>query len=110
MSNLGFDVGDKIVVKEGTEDPDFGTIIEGWAGEITEVDKDSESQITYRIEWDRKTITRMSKKHIDTCDKENLDHTCMYLFGNEIVLQTVNHDANKTNFWGLVKKLISRGE
>ena len=109
MSNMEFDTGDKIVVKDGVVDPDFGTSIEGWTGEISEVDSDSESRITYRIEWDGKTIKSMSKKHIATCDKENLDHVCMYLFGNDIELQPKNSNEEKRKFLGFLNKWLSRG-
>ena len=110
MSNMEFDIGDKIVVKDGVLDPDFGTSIEGWTGEISEVDSDSESRITYRIEWDEKTIKGMSKKHITTCDKENLDHACMYLFGNEIELQPENANEEKRKFLGRLNKWLSRDD
>ena len=106
---MEFEPGDKVIVKEGVGDPDFGTIIEGWTGEITEVESDTESPINYRIEWDYLTIKEMSEQHIDICDKENLDHTCMYLSGDDIELQPVNVDTEKPNFLELVYQWIIRG-
>ena len=100
--------GDKITVKDGVVDPDFGTSIEGWTGEISEVGSDSESRITYRIEWDEKTIKSMSKVHIATCEKGNLDHACMYLFGNEIELQSETPMKKKESFLRLLNKWLCR--
>ena len=108
MSNMEFDTGDKIVVNGGVVDPDFGTSIEGWTGKISEVDENADSQITYRIEWDGETIKSMSKMHIDTCENENLDYACMYLFSNDIELQPENSHEEKSKFWGFLNKWISR--
>ena len=108
MSNMEFDIGDKIVVKDGVLDPDFGTSIEGWTGKISEVDENADPQIICRIEWDDMTLKEMSKHHIDTCDRDNLDHTCMYLSGNEIELQPEDSNEEKRKFLELLNKWICR--
>ena len=109
MDTVEFDIGDKVIVQDGITDPDFDITIEGWTGEIIEVDSESESRILYRIEWDDITLKKMSEKHIDTCDRENLDHTCMSLFGDEIELQPEIYDEKQRKFLGFLNRWVSRG-
>ena len=70
MGIVEFDIGDRVIVQDGIVDPDFGTSIEGWTGEIIAVDSESESRILYRIEWDDITLREMSKKRISILVRE----------------------------------------
>jgi hypothetical protein len=80
-----FKVGQKVEVVKGTKDPDFGIDISGWSGIIFDLPE----QNVLGIEFDEVTISKMSKKHIHSCDSRNLDHKLIYLSANEV--QLCNH-------------------
>lgn len=74
-------IGDQIVVKDGTEDPDFnGKYLSGYTGSIENIDEDN----LVGILWDDSTIMRFDSKFKKKCDRKNLDYTRMVLYTNEI--------------------------
>ena len=61
-------------------DPDFPDIpLGGWAGTIEDESSRSEGQITYVIEWDRRTLGGMHPVYKKRCERDGLDPETMWL-------------------------------
>ncbi len=69
-------VGDSVVVKPGTKDPDMGFDIGGWQGRIEDV---YDEENTVLIRWDSITLKDMSYELIIQSEMENLDWELMVL-------------------------------
>lgn len=88
--------GDKVRVVSGVNDPDFKTNLEGWSGEIDEIEFfDNESWLCHII-WDKDTLQQAGESYISKCEEENLDYESMYLLENELELIENKRDDNKT--------------
>ena len=85
MTSDVFQVGDSVVVKPNTEDPDLKTDLSGWQGKVLEIDK--ENNLVY-IEWDSITIKQMPSKMLNQCEEEGLDWGSMYLYIEDVSLAT----------------------
>ena len=82
----GFKVGDAVKVKEGVNDPDFGTDLSGWQGRISEIDVEAEDESpVLLIEWDSQTLEEMPQEAIQRSEREELDWTLMYLWAEELI-------------------------
>jgi hypothetical protein len=81
---MSFEVGDTIVVLNGTLDPDFSFDIGGWRGRIHSVDADD----TVSIEWDSITLNCMDFDNLFKCEIDGLDWTKMTLSQTEIQRNT----------------------
>jgi hypothetical protein len=55
QANLDFRVGDCMRVKDGAQDPDFGTDIGGWQGRISTIDSSGDESLV-SIQWDSITL------------------------------------------------------
>lgn len=73
-----FQVGDSVMVKSGTKDPDTGGDLSGWQGWITEVD-DSDGETIVTIEWDSITLKNTPLSIIKDCERKGLDWRVMGL-------------------------------
>lgn len=74
-----FKVGDKVRARHGVRDPDFPDIpLGGWAGTIEMVEQ-VDDQITYEIEWDRRTLDGMHPVYKSRCERDGLDLETMWL-------------------------------
>src|SRR3954464_15356143 len=74
-----FQPGDRVRVKYGVADPDFPDIpLGGWAGTV-EMAEQVDDQITYEIEWDRKTLDGMHPVYKNRCERDGLDLETMWL-------------------------------
>jgi calcium binding protein len=74
-----FQPGDRVRVKYGVADPDFPDIpLGGWAGTI-EMTEQVDDQITYEIEWDRRTLDGMHPVYKNRCERDGLDLETMWL-------------------------------
>ena len=62
---IKFNVGDSVVVKEGTLDPDYGNDISGWQGRIYGIDDSNYDDPLISIEWDSVTLKNMPRSVID---------------------------------------------
>lgn len=78
-----FQVGDSVMVKPGTKDPDTGGDLSGWQGWITEVD-DSDGDVVVTIEWDSITLKNTPLSIIKDCEREGLDWRVMGLSANDV--------------------------
>lgn len=79
--DMTFKVGDSVVVKPGTVDPDFGTDIGGWQGRIVEGPGDEGIVL---IRWDSITLQNMPDSMIEQCEEQGLGWTEMILAAREV--------------------------
>jgi len=85
-------IGDSVIVKPGTKDPDLGGDLGGWQGRITELDQD-EDDPTATIAWDSITLKAMPTPMIAHCEKEGLDWQVMGLDVTDIELASPRDTA-----------------
>ncbi|WP_052813059.1 hypothetical protein [Desulfonatronum thioautotrophicum] len=83
-------VGDSVVVKPGTMDPDMGFDIGGWQGRGEAVYDDEKNIL---IQWDSNTLQAMDYELIVQSELENLDWERMVLDISEIQ-KTAPRDTN----------------
>src|SRR3954447_7280699 len=74
-----FQPGDRVRVRSGVTVPDFEDIpLGGWSGTIETVEQ-VDDQITYEIEWDRRTLDGMHPVYKKRCERDGLDPATMWL-------------------------------
>ena len=74
-----FTFGDKVRVKYGVTDPDFPDIpLGGWSGTIEQIEQFDE-EITYQIEWDKRTLDGMHPIYSKRCERDGLEVKIMWL-------------------------------
>ena len=73
-----FQVGDSVVVRPGTMDPDFGIEIGGWQGRISEIHP-AGNQDTVMVAWDSITLRHIPGWVIVQSEEQGLDWTSMGL-------------------------------
>ena len=79
-----FEPGSKVRVKHGVTDPDFPDIpLGGWAGIVSSVEQ-WDDQVTYDIEWDRRTLDAMHPVYRKRCERDGLDPKSMGLDQEDI--------------------------
>lgn len=83
QANLDFRVGDCMRVKDGAQDPDFGTDIGGWQGRISTIDSSGDESLV-SIQWDSITLKQMPVAMIEQCEEQGLDWAEMGLSANEV--------------------------
>ncbi|MCP4536714.1 MAG: hypothetical protein GY832_06165 [Chloroflexi bacterium] len=71
-----FQVGDSVVVRSGTRDPDFDIEIGGWQGRISEIHP-AGNQDTVMVAWDSATLRHMPDWVIVQSEEQGLDWTLM---------------------------------
>lgn len=77
-------IGDYVRVKKGIRDPDFGSfVIGGFQGTVFSVDE-SPNETIVGIKWDEETLSKMPRKMLKRCLKDNFEHDKMYLLFDEI--------------------------
>ena len=86
MNNLH--LGDSVVVKTGTRDPDLGIDIGGWQGRVEEIYDGG----TVLVRWDSITLREMGVEIAIQCENENLDWEVMTLDTADIET-TASRDA-----------------
>ena len=68
----------------GVADPDFPDIpLGGWAGTV-ETSEQVDDQITYEIEWDRRTLDAMHPVYKKRCERDGLDLETMWLTEEDV--------------------------
>jgi hypothetical protein len=80
------EIGDLIITRSGTVDPDLGLDISGWQGRVIEMDKGPRGQQMTCIEWDGPTLKRMPPEIIEKCEEDGLDWRVMWLDAREVEL------------------------
>ena len=79
-----FKVGDKVRVKPGVSDPDFGDMpLGGWSGSVTDI-IEHEGQINCVFELDERTVTSIHAIYKQRCEIDGLDYGFMGLSQEEI--------------------------
>ena len=74
-----FQVGNKVRVRQGLHDPILTeTHLGGWSGTIKEIEQ-SEDEITYEIEWDKRTLDGMHPAYRKSCERDGLEMETMWL-------------------------------
>src|SRR5271157_1217591 len=74
-----FQVGDKVWVRQGLHDPIFTeTPLGGWSGTIKEIEQ-FEDEITYEIEWDKRTLNGMHPVYRKSCERDGLKTETIWL-------------------------------
>src|SRR4051812_49203891 len=79
-----FEPGAKVRVRSGVTVPDFEDIpLGGWTGTIEMVEQ-VDDQITYEIEWDRRTLDGMHPVYRKRCERDGLDLETMWLTEDDV--------------------------
>lgn len=84
MSNLDFEVGDFVRVKEGVSDPDSDQDISGWQGRVVEIGEDNEGQPLLLIAWDSHTLHNMPDLYLEESEIKGLDWRRFLLGAGEV--------------------------
>lgn len=91
--NLGFKLGDSVMVKAGITDPNLDTDLGGWQGRISGIDADKRGEL-FSIRWDSITLKNMSESVIEQCEKRGLDWAEIVLTAEKVEL-TSPRDTEK---------------
>jgi hypothetical protein len=76
--------GDYVRVRKGIKDIDFGNFdIGGFQGTVFSVEEYPDETIV-GIQWDEETLSKMPRKMINRCLKDNFDRDEMYLSMDEV--------------------------
>lgn len=105
-STVTLHVGDSVVVKEATKDPDLGTEIGGWQGRVMRLEADRKHVQLVHIQWDGITLRAMSGSVIAECERRDLDWGQMVLALDDVgpaVIRDTPGDVARA-----VKELSSR--
>ena len=74
-----FEPGAEVRVKYGVTVPDFEDIpLGGWTGVIKGIEQ-SDGQIDYEVEWDRRTLDAMHPVYRKRCERDDLEPGTMWL-------------------------------
>ena len=74
-----FQVGNKVRVRQGLHDPILTeTHLGGWSGTIKKIEQ-CEDEITYEIEWDKRTLDGMHPAYRKSCERDGLEMETMWL-------------------------------
>lgn len=72
-SDLNFEVGDCVKVREGVGDPDSDVDISGWQGRVLEIAEDESGQTLIFVAWDSYTLKEMPRSYLEQSEMEGLD-------------------------------------
>ncbi len=79
----GREVGESVVVKPGTKDPESDGDISGWQGRISKIEP-WEGGTLVCIVWDSITLQHMPRSLIEHCEEEGFDWQSIYLGVDEV--------------------------
>ena len=79
-------VGDRVVTRPSTIDPDLGLDISGWQGRIVDMSKGFHGQDLVCVEWNHRTLTQMPVEIIEKREEDGLDRRVMWLDAVEVEL------------------------
>jgi tetratricopeptide (TPR) repeat protein len=77
-------IGDTVQVHAGVKDPDYGTDLAGWQGEVIDLDEDEQGNTLVLIQWDSQTLENMPDEEIEKSEEDGLNWTEMYLSEDEV--------------------------
>lgn len=83
-----FQIGDSVVVKNGTLSPDFYFDIGGWEGVVTKIDRlcSGDQEWLLEISWNGKTLQAIPSAFISEFSKEAIDWTRILLYDTDVCL------------------------
>lgn len=77
-------VGEPVVVKAGTGDPDLEIDVSGWHGRITEIIEEG-GQTVVSVQWDSITLTQDAPEGmIVECEENGMDWSEMFLLAGDV--------------------------
>lgn len=77
-------IGDYVRVKKGIKEIDFGNfVIGGYQGIVFSVEE-YPAEIIVGIKWDEETLSKIPRKMLNRCLKDNFEHDKMYLLSDEV--------------------------
>ena len=77
-------IGDPVVVKAGTGDPDLEIDVSGWHGRITEIIEEGDETVV-SVQWDSITLTQEAPDGmIVECEENGMDWSEMYLLAGDV--------------------------
>lgn len=84
--NLKFKIGDNVIVKQGTKEPDLEEFeIGGWQGRVVDIDANSDRENTLiTIEWDSLTLNRIPANYIQQSENDGYDWQIMTLYDSDL--------------------------
>ena len=83
-TSSGLKIGDTVQVHAGVKDPDYGTDLAGWQGEVIDLDEDEQGNTLVLIQWDSQTLENMPDEEIEKSEEDGLNWTEMYLLEDEV--------------------------
>jgi hypothetical protein len=81
-------IGDSIIVRAGTMDPDLNTPLGGWQGRISDVEVGEQGHVLLSICWDSITLENMHWAVIEQCEVRGMDWAEMVLGADQVDLAT----------------------
>jgi len=81
-----FKIGDFVIIKKGTYDPDYDIDLGGCQGRVENVETNTLNKTFYRIDWDSITLSSISMKHILQCEEDWVDWEFTFVEEDEIEL------------------------
>lgn len=84
MSNIDFEVGDSVSVREGVTDPESGLDMSGWQGRVVEIREGNEGRPLICIAWDSHTLHNMPESYLEESELEELDWRQFCLWDTDI--------------------------
>ncbi len=79
-----FCIGDSVLVKVGTTDPDLGTRLDGWQGRVSNIEMGDRDEVLLAISWDSITLETMHWAVIEQCEVRGLDWTEIVLVADQV--------------------------
>lgn len=79
----GIRVGDPVVVKPGTGDPDLEIDVSGWQGRITEIVEEGDETFV-SMQWDSVTLRNAPDGMFVECEENGMDWSEMYLLVDDV--------------------------
>ena len=108
LSGVNFELGDCVIVKQGTKEPDSEEFeIGGWQGHIVEIDTKSDNDnILITIELDSLTLKIIPSHYIEQLERDGYDWQNMILYDSD--LEKTNPRDKKENLKNVQDKLSDK--
>jgi len=81
---MKLNIGDVVIARQGTTDPEFKADLSGFVGRIEEIEHFEKELYFYYIAWDSVTIAEMNPEFILKSEEKNVEWDHIYLMSNEV--------------------------